>query len=99
VAYYDVFLLTQDSDFQGRVAACYATEEGQENPNAWTFEHLWVLAAEPGFGDAYASALASGNERPGKDPAVITDGMILSAVQAEMDVPPPPPPPEDDGAA
>ena len=30
----------------------------------------------------YASAIAAGNPDPGGDPAVITDGMILSAVQA-----------------
>ena len=33
----------------------------------------------------YASALAAGNENPGGDEGVITDQMILSAVQAAWD--------------
>lgn len=32
---------------------------------------------------AYASALAAGNPNPGGDESVITDGMILGAVQAK----------------
>jgi hypothetical protein len=40
------------------------------------------LAASPGWDQAWSSALAAGNETPGRDPGVITDGMILSGVQA-----------------
>jgi hypothetical protein len=40
------------------------------------------MAAQPGFGDAYAYALANGNPAPGKDDTVITDEQILSAVQS-----------------
>lgn len=39
---------------------------------------------------AYDSALAAGNPNPGGDPAVITDGAILSAIQTNW--PPDPPP-------
>jgi hypothetical protein len=85
MAYYDVFALTQDLDFQSRVAACYATETLETpdatNPNAWASEHTWDIASQPGFGDAYASALAGGVPNPGRDPSVISDGQILSAVQ------------------
>jgi len=84
MGYYDVFKLTQDIDFQGRMAACYATEHGPANPNFWTAEHLWVMAAQPNFGDAYAYAVNSGNPSPGKDPAVITDAQLLAATQAIM---------------
>jgi len=87
MAYYDVFLLTQDFDFQARVTAAYATETVNadgENPNAWMGEHIWDIAAQPGFGDAYASAIAGSVPNPGRDPAVISDAMILSAVQAVM---------------
>lgn len=84
MAYYDVFLLHQDADFQGRVASCYAIESGEENPNVWTQEHIWQMAAQPEFGDAYGYALNTGKENPGADPAVITDGQILSAVQSLM---------------
>lgn len=86
MAYYDISLLANDGDFSQRTMACYATET-LESPQAdfpaqWWSNHSWDMAAMPGFGDAYASAVASGVENPGRDPAVITDGQILSAVQA-----------------
>lgn len=82
MAYWDVASLTQDGDFHQRVAACYSTEApGQGDPGSWASEHAWQIAASPGFGDAYASAVAGGVERPGKDPSVISDAQILAAVQ------------------
>lgn len=83
MAYSDVALLSQDYDFMQRVNACVATEQ-QTNPTGWTQEHIWQVASSPGFGDAYASAIAGSVERPGNDPSVISDGMILSAVQTIM---------------
>lgn len=84
MAYFDIALLTQDPDFNQRVAACYAVETladmDAENPG-WTNVHIWKLASTPGFGDAYASALASEVVNPGRDQAVISDSMILSSVQ------------------
>jgi hypothetical protein len=44
------------------------------------------IAAAQDIEAAYASAVAAGNEHPGGDEAVITDGMILAYVQAN---PPP----------
>jgi hypothetical protein len=84
VAYYDIALLTQDLDFSMRVSGCYSSETllGGEQPNGWTNAHIWLIASAPGFGDAYAYAIASGVSDPGRDPAVITDGQLLSAVQA-----------------
>jgi hypothetical protein len=41
---------------------------------------------------AYESALISGNPNPGGDPAVITDGAILSSVQASWPADPWPAP-------
>ena len=81
MSYSDVAALHEDTDFGRRVVACAATE-GADNPQTWANTNLWAVSAAPGFGDAYASALASGVERPGNDPAVITDAMILGAVQA-----------------
>jgi hypothetical protein len=52
--------------------------------------HIWrynryVWAASPGWGGAWDSALAGHPDdpayEPGRDPAVITDGMILATVQ------------------
>lgn len=86
MAFHDVALLAADGGFSNRVAACYATEalelEAADDPVAWAFAHRWQVAAQPGFGDAYASALAGGVPDPGTDPAVIADAQILGAVQA-----------------
>jgi hypothetical protein len=88
MAYYDVAQLSNDSDFLARCAAAYSTETlasaDRENPSQWISDHAWDMASQPGFGDAYASAIAGGVERPGMDPAVITDGQILSAMQASV---------------
>lgn len=84
MAYSDQSLLSQDGDFLFRVAACGTTEglTGTTHPVAWAGDVVWLVAAAPGFADKYASALAGGVERPGNDPAVISDADILSAVQA-----------------
>ena len=81
MAYSDVALLAQDSDFILRTRAA-VSQEGEPDPVTWSNEHVWPMAGSPGFGDAYASALAGGIYRPGNDQAVISDSMILSAVQA-----------------
>jgi hypothetical protein len=85
MAYYDISLLANDGDFAQRCMACYATETlgktDVDNPSVWWSNHNWDMAAAPGFGDAYASALANDVPNPGRDPSVITDGQILSAVQ------------------
>jgi hypothetical protein len=48
----------------------------------WVENNRYVWAASPGWGAAWDSALAADNPEPGKDPAVITDAMILSTVQS-----------------
>ena len=80
MAYSDISLLAADQDFANRTAACAATEHVAD-PWQWVNYHRWAMAATPGFGDQYASALAAEVERPGWDPAVISDAEILSAVQ------------------
>jgi len=89
MAFYDIAVLSQDPDFLYRCTACYATQSEHINPNAWVSEHTWDLAGAPGFGDAYASAIAGGVENPGRDQAVISDEQILAAVQAEIAGQPP----------
>ena len=79
--------LSGDADFINRVSASAAVEApASEHPVTWAREHVWRIAAAPGFAAAYESALVAGVPRPGNDPAVITDGQILSAVQAELGV-------------
>ncbi len=85
--------MAQDADLRMRIAACISTQRGYDipagvanHPTALADFFQWKCAGQPGWGDAYAYALANGNERPGDDPAVITDGMILSAVQAVLGI-------------
>lgn len=84
MSYMDQAMLSRDGDFNSRLAACASVEIdlGNQDPISWAFQHQWIIAAAPGFADAYASALAGGIERPGADPSVISDAQILSAVQA-----------------
>jgi hypothetical protein len=81
MAYSDIALLASDVDFYQRVSACVA-DETNESPTTWVQQNIWPVAASPGFGDAYASALAGGVQRPGNDQSVISDPQILSAVQS-----------------
>lgn len=81
MAYYEQSLLSQDSDFTMRVTACVSSEH-YANPDAWVWDHRYAMAATPGFAAAYSSALAANVPNPGRDPAVISDAQILSAVQA-----------------
>ena len=84
MAYFDLALLAQDWDFTQRIAAA-ATDEidlGDAHPLTWAGEHQWEIASAPGFSDAYASAIAGEVPNPGRDPAVITDGQLLAAIQA-----------------
>jgi hypothetical protein len=87
MSYSDVALLSYDTDFTNRVAACYATEtlaitEAVPAPYQWASDHAWDMAAQPGFGDAYASAVEASVPRPGNDPSVISDAQILGGVQS-----------------
>ena len=81
MSYWDIAQMSADPDLTSRVAAA-AAQEGAADPRNWAADNMLTLAASPGWGEAWASAVAGGNEQPGRDPAVITDGMILSAVQA-----------------
>lgn len=73
--------MAHDEDLLNRVTACVAVE-GARDPELWVQQHKWSVAAQPGWGDAWDYATNSGKTDIGKDPAVITDSMILSAVQA-----------------
>jgi hypothetical protein len=62
-----------------------AASEGFGEPDSWASNNRRVWAASPGWDAAWESSLASHPDDPtydpGADEAVITDGMILSAVQ------------------
>jgi hypothetical protein len=90
VSYLDVFNMTGSSSLLGRLAAAAAQEQAGgsalDPPAAdmWVTVFRWQLCSAPGWGDAWASAVASGHEDPGSDAAVITDPMILSQTQAVL---------------
>lgn len=85
MALWDISSLAADNDFALRTTSAYAVQTlsiEHEDPPTWQAQHSWDMAAQPGFGDAYASAIANNVQRPGQDPAVITDAQISAAVQS-----------------
>lgn len=83
MAYIDISDMSRDMDIENRIAACAAQELPADSmdPHAWTGQHILRITATPGWSEAWASAVAGGVPTPGRDPGVITDQMILSAVQ------------------
>lgn len=88
-----------DTALRDRVNAAI-NQEARDNPAAAdTITGRGIVAGGIGFVDRfiwpvalnteaeYASAIAAGNPNPGGDEAVISDQMILSAVQASWPVP------------
>lgn len=63
-------------------SAC--AQEQDTDPRIVAGQLIWPISTRSDIEAAYASALASGNPNPGGDEAVISDQMILSAVQAEL---------------
>lgn len=84
MAYYEQSLLSNDSQFRDRIAACAAVEVelGETHPLTWAGENQWMIAASPGFADKYSYALETGVQNPGRDTSVISDNDILAAVQS-----------------
>jgi hypothetical protein len=83
MSYTTINACANDLAFQGRLTAC-AAQEGAAEPSNAMYTLRWPVSAASDIEAAYASALASENPDPGGDETVITDGMILSAVQAHM---------------
>ncbi len=61
-----------------------AAKESIDNPQSWVATFRWEVASQPGWDAAWDSAIAGGDTDPGNNEAVITDGMILSGVQAVL---------------
>lgn len=78
--YLTISTIAADQNMRQRVAAC-AAQEGEVTPEHWSFNNSYRWAASPGWAEAWESAVAGNNPAPGADPAVITDGQILSTVQ------------------
>lgn len=88
MSYADTWTMQTDVDLRYRITACAAEElaatgntKAASNPQFWVDDHLWRIVVSPGWDAAYTYAVNTQVARPGWDPAVITDAMILSAVQ------------------
>lgn len=81
MSYQTIALIAQDADLRQRLIACAAEQAKDANPGHWVDQRLWRLAATPGWGASWASALLANIARPGWDESVITDAAILAAVQ------------------
>lgn len=73
--------ISDDYYLHRRIAAC-AAQEGIASPAEWVRERAWTFSAQPGWGAAYETAVLNGDTTAGNSDDVITDGMILAAVQA-----------------
>lgn len=75
--------IVYSSSLRGRVTAC-AAQEGASDPPRWTSAVIWSLITSEWIG-AWASAEAGnpGGDH-GSNEAVITDAMILAAVQPRL---------------
>lgn len=81
MTYATIATIQMDGPLSRRMAACAATQ-GIASPVQWVTDHSWQLAAQPGWAAAWESAIAGGVQTPGAQESVITDSMLLSAVQA-----------------
>lgn len=68
-----------------RVAAC-AAQEGKPDPVIWAQQHMWAIAASATWDDTWQYAVDTYNVNQNPDTGartdVISDAMILAAVQA-----------------
>ena len=93
--------LTQDEiaanlAMNSRIAQCAASQDTPMDPDSWTTSLRRTWAAAPGWDAAWESAKVSHPDDPdvggpgydpGADESVITDGQILSQVQAMLATP------------
>jgi hypothetical protein len=82
MSYSTINQCVSDGAFQGRLTAACAQEDVPPDPITGMWNIRWEVAAKPDIEAAYASAIAADNPNPGGDETVITDQMILSAVQS-----------------
>jgi hypothetical protein len=81
MSYNTISTCANDQAFKARLNAA-AAQEGAVDPIGVAYQLVWPVSTAADIEAAYASALVAGNPNPGGDEGVITDGMILSAVQS-----------------
>jgi hypothetical protein len=94
MSYNTVADMAEDLALNRRLTAAVA-KEAILDPKGWLYPRNWQVVSQPGWDAAWDSAVAGGVTNPGADEAVITDGMILSGVQAVIASEAPPAPPEE----
>lgn len=94
MTYNTIATMAEDDALNRRVTAAVAAERILD-PAGWLYPRVWQVASQPGWASAWESAVASGVTDPGANEGVITDGMILSGVQAIILSENPPPPDPD----
>lgn len=95
MSYLSISQAAVDPLLRNRIAACVAQEySGPDHPIAVTDRIQWDCCGEPGWGEAWESALATQEQLPekdrteiGSDPGVIPDAWILTAVQKYLATP------------
>ena len=87
MTYSTIATIAGDIAIQQRATAAAAQEQKTKPYDQWVYDHRWDLASTPGWADAWESAVAGGVTNPGGDDSVITDQMILSAVQPMDETP------------
>lgn len=68
--------------WQGSPPPGQFTDVAKQSPVSAVSSMIWPICTASDVEAAYEYAMTSGNEHPGGDPTVITDGMILANVQA-----------------
>lgn len=83
MAYQTIVSMAGDQNLLYRVAAC-AAEQDAAQPLAWAQNHMWHVVNASDWQQAWDYATQQAIPDAGKDPGVITDQMILSAVQGRI---------------
>lgn len=84
MSYLVIVRMVQSGILTQRCVACAAQElPAGEDPVSWVGTNTWVICASPGWSEAWESADAAAGVQQdhGANESVITDGMILAAIQ------------------
>lgn len=81
MTYNTVAIMARDAGLLGRITAASAVEQAGD-PRWWVEKYCWNVVSAPGWSAKWESAVAANLADPGRSEVVITDGDILSAVQA-----------------
>lgn len=77
--------IVESASLRRRIIAAVAAEQ-IPGPDVWVAQRIWSFAAQPGWSEAWTYAVENWgpdyNPDTGARPGVISDTMILAAVQA-----------------